>query len=210
MEKQAFREIYTDYLNNKLELNRYEKIGIICFTIVVAGFVGWLFEVLLAFFETGQFHMRGGNFLPWINLYAIGALAVIPATRKIKQSPLLVFLVSTLVVGAVELAAGWFVYTTGNGMRYWYYDHGPLAVGSINGFVSPLSASAFGVLAVILIYLVLPSAIHLAKRIPKRAFLTLMLAIFMLVMVDEVGGLLVKSMGKSSAVDFYQSRGIEY
>ena len=38
---------------------------------------------------------------------------------------------------------------------YWNYDHGLWAVGSINGFVCPLSATIFGVGALGLAYLVL-------------------------------------------------------
>ena len=208
--KTSFKTLYKKYLRGEIKLECYEKIGIFCFVVVIAGFVGWLYETLLAWGETGSFHMRGGNFLPWINIYAIGALLILPATRKIRRNPLLVFLVSTLVSGAVELFAGWLIYTTGDGARFWNYDHGLWAVGSINGFVSPLSVSIFGVLALILVYAALPTAIFLAKRMTKRVFLIVMISIFALFMIDEIGGTIIKSTGHPYAVEFYQSHGIEY
>ena len=210
VKRSSFGEIYRKYLRNEVPLTRYEKVGIFCFVVVVAGFVGWLYETLLVFGETGHFYMRGGNFLPWINIYAIGALLILPATKRIRRNPLLVFLVSALVSGAVELFAGWLIYTTGDGARFWNYDHGLWAVGSINGFVSPLSVSVFGVLALILVYAALPTAVFLAKRMTKRAFLIVMISVFALFMIDEIGGAILKNTGHPYAVEFYQSHGIEY
>ena len=44
--------------------------------VAFAGFFGWIYEFIFYYFDvgTGEFYMQGGNFLPWINIYAIGAV----------------------------------------------------------------------------------------------------------------------------------------
>ena len=178
--------------------------------VVIAGFVGWAYEVLVGFVDLGGFYMRGGNLLPWINIYALGALVVIPLTYKIRKYPWAVFLVSALATGLVELVGGWLVYTIGNGTRYWNYNQGLWAIGNINGFVCPLSVIFFGISSLVLVYLIMPALIYLAKRTSKRAFLTLSITLFTLVMLDEVTNLTLKNCGLKTAIDFYRSLGLKY
>ena len=94
--------------------------------------------------------------------------------------------------------------------RYWNYDHGLWAVGSINGFVCPLSVTFFGVGCLCLMYTVLPFCYYLSKRMSKRAFLTLAIVLFSLVMLDEVTNLVLKNLGEPTAMDFYRSLGMKY
>lgn len=208
--KLSYKQVFKTYLEKGFKLERYQKIGILFLVVVIAGFVGWAYEVLVGFVDLGGFYMRGGNFLPWINIYAIGALVVIPLTYKIRKYPWAVFLVSALATGLVELVGGWLVYTIGNGTRYWNYNQGLWAIGDINGFVCPLSVMFFGISSLALVYLIVPALIYLAKRMSKRAFLTLSITLFTLVMLDEVTNLTLKNCGLKTAIDFYRSLGLKY
>ena len=197
-------------LNKKTKLERYQWVGIMMLIWVISGFIGWIYEILVGIIDTGEFYMVGGNLLPWINIYAFGAMALVPATYKFRKYPWAVFLLAVVITGAVELLGGWLVYTIGNGTRYWNYDHGLWAFGSINGFVCPLSVTIFGAFALILMYLVLPFCMYLAKRMTKRAFLILSISLFSLVMVDELTNLILKNMNEPTAMDFYRSLGLKY
>lgn len=208
--KLSYKQVFKTYLEKGFKLERYQKIGILFLVVVIAGFVGWVYEVLVGFVDLGGFYMRGGNFLPWINIYALGALVVIPLTYKIRKYPWAVFLVSALATGLVELVGGWLVYTIGNGTRYWNYDQGLWAIGNINGFVCPLSVMFFGISSLVLVYLIVPALIYLAKRMSKRAFLALSITLFTLVMLDEVTNLTLKNCGLKTAIDFYRSLGLKY
>lgn len=154
--------------------------------------------------------MEGGNLLPWINIYAFGAMLVVPLTYKVRKYPWVVFLISALATGLVELIGGWLVYTIGNGTRYWNYDHGLWAFGSINGFVCPLSVTIFGIGSLALMYFILPLCIHLALKMSKHAFLTLAITLFVLVMADELINLTLKNLGEPTAIDLYRSLGFDY
>lgn len=196
--------------SKKLTLQTYQKVGIAFLIFVISGFVGWLYEFLLTWAENGQILMKGGNLLPWMNIYAFGAFIIIPLTYKFRKYPILVFLIAALATGILELAAGWLVYTVGDGTRYWNYCDGPWAFGSINGFVCPLSVTIFGIGALLLMYFVLPFCIMLATKMSKRAFLTLAISLFVLVLADELANLTLKNLNLPNAMDFYESLGLKY
>ena len=75
----TMKKFFNEYLNTDIKLEKYQIIGIICLIIVFSGIFGWLYEYIFYFFNSGmkEFYYRGGNFLPWINIYAYGALLII-------------------------------------------------------------------------------------------------------------------------------------
>ena len=194
----------------KTSLKTYQKVGIGLLIFVIAGVVGWIWEFILAIIEEGHVYMKGGNLLPWINIYAIGDILIVITTTIFKKYPWAVFLISFLVTGLLEGIAGWLVYTIGNGTRYWNYDHGIWNVCSINGFVCLASATAFGLSALLLMYVVLPFCTHLATHMSKKSFIILATTLFALIMLDEVVNLTLKNLDQPTAMDFYKSLGLEY
>jgi len=210
LSKKTYKETFREYMDKGVKLELYQKIGILFLIIVIAGFVGWVYEFLLVWVMEGQVYMKGGNLLPWMNIYAIGALFVIPITYKIRRYPGAVFVVSALVTGVVELIGGWLVYVLFDGARYWDYSQDWWGVGHINGFVCPVSVTIFGLGCLALMYLVLPFCIYLARKMSRRAFLTLAVGLFAVVMVDEVVNLTLKNLDLPTAMDFYEGMGLEY
>ena len=72
------KEKFRKYLNEDFQFDKPTWLGIFCLIIVIAGMFGWLYEVVFYFFNSGmkEVFWRGGNFSPWINIYAIGAVAI--------------------------------------------------------------------------------------------------------------------------------------
>ena len=194
-------------------LEKYQKVGILLLVAVFAGFFGWVYEMIFYFFDggTGEFYMQGGNFLPWINIYAVGALLILATCWRFRSRPWLVFVVSSLVCGVLEFVAGWLVYTLFNGTRYWDYNTEILNFGNIEGFVCLRSVLFFGASALFLVYAVVPACKWLAVNMSRRAFLTLAISLFTIVMVDEVYNLLAsKVFGWSDAMEFWRGMGWKY
>ncbi len=201
------------FAKGTVKLKKWQWVGILMLTVVFAGFFGWVYEFIFYYFDggTGEFYMQGGNFLPWINIYAIGAILIILSCWKIRKYPWAVFLVSVLVTGILEFISGWLVYVIGNGTRYWDYNVEILNFGNIGGFVCLRSVLVFGFSALFFMYLVLPFFIWLSQKMPKRAFLTLAITLFTLVMIDEVYNLLAsKFFGWPDATEFYKRLGWKY
>ena len=211
MKKVGFKKSYQKYVKGDfIRLTKWQWVGVMMLVWVISGFIGWVYELLVGLISQGEFYMVGGNLLPWMNIYAIGAVLLVPIVWRIRKYPWVVFLVSALVTGVVELVGGWLVYTVGNGTRYWNYDQGPWAFGSINGFVCPLSVTIFGAFALVLCYAVLPWLVFMAGKWTQRAFLTLAVTLFVVVMVDELTNLTLKNLGEPTAMDFYRSLGLKY
>ena len=210
VKQKKFAKVYRDYLEGIIRLKTYQKVGIAFFVVVIAGCVGWIYEFFVSLIDKGEVYMEGGNLLPWINIYAIGAILLMPAALKLKRYPWAVFLSSALITGAVELISGWLVYTIGNGTRYWNYDHGLWEIGSINGFVCLLSVVIFGLFALALVYAILPMCTYVALKWRKEVFLAVAISLFTVVMLDEVVNLTLKNLDLPTAVDLYKSLGLKY
>lgn len=207
-----YKKLFQNYLNNKLNLQTYQKIGIIFLLVVISGFFGWIYEFIFYYFNSGmaEWYMQGGDFLPWINIYAIGGLLIFFTTYRFKKHPLTVFFIAFFATGVLELVAGWLVYTLGHGTRYWDYNTEILNFGNIGGFVCLRSVLFFGFSALILMYVIVPFCIYLSQKLSKRAFLILSIALFSIIMTDELYNLTAKIFHFYSAMDFYQSIGLHY
>ena len=210
--KKARKKFFQDYLDGNVKLLTYQKVGIVLLIVVLTGFIGWVWEFALAEIE-GHFahlYIKGGNLLPWMNIYAYGALIIMAVSWKLRKYPWAVFLVSTVACGILELFAGWIVYTVGNGTRYWDYSDSWFGWGNINGFVCPASAAAFGIGALLLMYWLLPKVVLMAKTMTRRAVLSLAITLFVIVMVDDITNWTLKNMGLPTAHDLYLKMGWVY
>ena len=78
------KEFYNNYLDKNHKFDRWTMVGILALLIVIAGCFGWLYEFIFYFFNGGMktFYWRGGNFLPWINIYATGSVMIYYLTYK--------------------------------------------------------------------------------------------------------------------------------
>ncbi len=206
----SFGEVYQEYLDGTISLNLAQKIGIFFLIVVLAGMVGWFYEVFINLVAHHEFYMKGGNFLPWMNIYAIGAIAVIATTYRVRKYPWAVFLIAAIVTGIVELIAGWAVYEIWPGTRYWDYTDVWWGFGNINGFVCPMSVLAFGLGSLVLMYALVPFILWLAEHINRKTFVVVASILFALIMTDELTNLTLKCLDEPTAMDFYRSCGLKY
>ena len=84
------KKMYDDYLNKDHDFDKMTMIGIFCLIIVIAGVFGFIYEFIFYYFNGGMesFYWRGGNFLPWINIYATGSIMIYILTYKMRRKPL--------------------------------------------------------------------------------------------------------------------------
>ncbi len=207
------KEKYQRYLNQEIKLDRNLKLGIISLLIVFSGTFGFIYEFIFYFFNSGmkQFYWRGGNFLPWINIYAIGAIGICLLTFRFRKKPLKVFLISALFCGILEFLSGLVIYLVADGFRCWDYNTEILNFGNIGGFVCLRSVLVFGFSSLLLIYGLIPFCLLLAKKLNRKVFLTISFTLLAIVLFDEFYNLLIARFFKtprSSAV--YKKLGFHY
>ena len=165
------KEFYNKYLNENIKFDKLTIIAITSLIIVISGVFGFVYEFIFYFFNGGmkEFYYRGGNFLPWINIYAIGSVLIILLTYKDRSKPLKVFFKSTIICGILEFIAGYVLYNYFGHFRCWDYNTEILNFGNIGGFICLRSVLFFGVSSLLLIYGILPMVIYLSKKINKTA-----------------------------------------
>ena len=207
------KEKYINYLNNKYSFDKLTWAGIFSLIIVIAGVFGFLYEYIFYYFNGGmkEFYWRGGNFLPWINIYATGSIMIYILTYKYKKNPLKIFLISFISCGILEYFSGLGMYIIGNGMRCWDYNNEILNFMNINGFVCLRSVSFFGLSALLLMYVIFPMCFYLAKHMNKKVFLTISFNYCTIIMIDEFYNLLFARLFKlPRASTIYKKIGVHY
>ena len=72
------KKMIKEYIEKDYKFDKVTMLGIIFLIVVFAGVFGWFYEFIFYYFNSGMktFYWRGGNFLPWINIYAYGALLI--------------------------------------------------------------------------------------------------------------------------------------
>lgn len=207
------KEKYKEYLSNNHSFDRITMLGIFCLIIVISGVFGFVYEFIFYYFNEGMehFYWRGGNFLPWINIYAIGALMIYLLTYRHRKKPLLVFLLSAISTGILEYIAGLGMYIIGDGFRCWNYNTEILNFGNIHGFVCLRSIVFFGISALLLIYLIVPFCFFVAHKLNKRTFLIISISLCSVFLIDELYNLLVaRVFSLPRASDVYKTLGFQY
>lgn len=207
------KEKYNKYINENHTFDRMTMIGIFCLITVIAGVFGFLYEFIFYYFNGGmkEFFWRGGNFLPWINIYAIGALAVYIFAYKYRLKPLKVFLISVISSGIIELIGGLGLYVLGDGFRCWDYNTEILNFGNIGGFVCLRSVLFFGLSSLMLIYLIVPLCFFFAHKLPKKLFLIITISLCAVILFDEIYNLLIaRILDLPRASDIYKQLGFHY
>lgn len=181
------KEKFKNYLNNDYKFDKSTFIGIISLIIVISGVFGWIYEFIFYFFNSGmkQFYWRGGNFLPWINIYAIGAVIIFFLTYKKRKKTLFIFITSMLATGILEYIAGWYMVHF-NDVICWDYNQEILNFGNINGYVCLRSVLVFGISSLLLMYLVVPFCFYLAKHMNKKIFLIISYSLGFIFLADEL------------------------
>ena len=195
------------------ELDKRELTSFICLIVVICGFIGWLVEVLFYYVDSGfsTFYWRGGNFLPWINIYAWGALLIITLAYKNKEHPLQVFLISMASAGLLELLSGYFLYGVLGWTKSWDYTQEVLSGFSIGGYVSLRSLVGFGIGGLFLIYILVPLLIKLVTSKYKKPVFIISIILCSIVMIDELYNLVIAHLIHTPrARDIYRPLGLKY
>ena len=203
---------YKDYLNKDHKFDKKTMLGIFCLIIVISGMFGWLYEVVFYYFNSGmtEIYWRGGNFLPWINIYAMGAILIYVLTYKKRKNPLFVFIVSMISTGILEYIGGAFMEHIMH-IKCWDYTNEILSFGNINGYVCLRSVLVFGLSALLLMYLIVPLCFYLSKKMPKKVFLILSYTICAIFLFDELYNLIFANLlNLPRASEVYKELGFKF
>ena len=186
------------------KLKIWQIVGVICLLIVITGIVGWLFEFISAYFHSGmtKFKWKGGNFLPWINMYMFGAIIMFFYSYKYRNNPIKVFFITALSAGIFELITG-YILDKYFGIKYWDYKNELLNIG---GYTCLATIIAFGAGGLLLMNVLLPFLVKISTKVPKRIFLTTSILLCLLFLSDEIYNFVfTKLFDLPRAIDVYKN-----
>lgn len=207
------KEVYNKYINDEYKFDKITMLGIVSLIIVIAGVFGFIYEFIFYYLNSGMktFYYRGSNFLPWINIYAIGAIIIYLLTSKYKKKPLKIFLISVVSTGILEFISGYVMYIFFNGFRCWDYNTEILNFGNIGGFICLRSVLFFGISSLLLMYVIIPICYFLASKLNKKTFLIISFSICFIFLFDELYNLIIaRIFNLSRASDIYKQIGYKY
>lgn len=188
-------------------------LGVFALIIVIAGIFGFIYEFIFYYFNGGmkEFYWRGGNFLPWINIYATGSIMIYYLTYKYRKKPWKIFFISFIACGVLELISGWGMDIVRNGNRCWDYNNEILNFGNIGGYVCFRSAFFFGISSLLLMYVIVPICFYLACSLDKKVFLTISITLCTIVLFDEFYNLaFARILQLPRAYDVYKELGFHF
>ncbi len=202
-----------NYIDNDHTFDTKTMVGIFSLLIVITGTFGFLYEYIFYYFNGGmkEFYWRGGNFLPWINIYATGSIMVYFLTYRFRKNPLKVFIISFISCGILEYFSGLGMYIIGNGMRCWDYNKEILNFLNIHGFVCLRSVTFFGLSSLLLMYGIIPLCFKLASKLNTKLFLIISITLCSIIMFDEFYNLLfARIFNLPRAHDVYSNMGVKF
>ena len=207
------KEKLKDYIENDHNFDKLTMLGIFSLIIVITGVFGFVYEFIFYYFNSGmkEFFWRGGNFLPWINIYATGSIMIYILSYRYRKNPLKVFLIAFISTGILELISGYAMYVINDGVRCWDYNNEILNFGNIGGFVCLRSVLFFGISALLLMYIIVPLCFNLAKKMNKKVFLTISFTLCSIVLIDEFYNLIfARLFNLKRASTIYKKLGFHY
>lgn len=113
-------------------------------------FFGWIIESTYVSVCTGNWVNRGFMRGPVIPIYGTGAVIILFAVIPFRTNPILVFILGTISASVLEFVTG-FVMERIYKVRYWDYSDKPF---NLCGYICLFNSLCWGVLSILLIYLV--------------------------------------------------------
>lgn len=155
---------------------------------VIASVLGLVVETVVAAFMDGYVKDRAGLMWgPFSPLYGLGAVLMTLALNGLRDhSPLLLFVASALVGGALEFVAGWF-WKSAFGIVAWSYIGRPLNFG---GFTCVEMMAVWGLAGLAWARVGIPLVMRIVGLIPERLRKPLTAALAVFLAVDVAATLL--------------------
>ena len=160
------------------EKNVKKELTILFWVFIIGSIAGFIFEVIVVFFQKGHFELRQGLIYgPFIPVYGIGAMCYYIVLSKIKiKNKVQIFLITMILGGITEYLCS-FIQEKAFGTISWDYSY---LLFNINGRTSLLHCIYWGIGGVLYITYIEPLLNKMIDKTNMKAFdlITIILSIF--------------------------------
>jgi uncharacterized membrane protein len=147
---------------------------------LVFSVVGWFWEMIYSFVNTGNILNRGTMYGPWIPIYGVGGTLILILLKDVRERPLVTFLLSMLVCGVIEYSTATILWATRH-LKYWDYTG---FFFNIQGRICLEGLLVFGLGCCAAIYLFAPILDEIILKIPKSTKTIIIISFVCLFAID--------------------------
>ena len=158
---------------------------------------GWIYEVVLTYFQLGIFVNRGALFGPWLPLYGYGGVIILLLTSRIKSKKWLTYLVSIVCAGILEYLTSWYLEVFVH-KKYWDYSNFYFNIGGRTCLEVLL---VFGLFAMFFIYIAVPFLKRYFTKISKKVKYIICIILILLFGIDKIHSYIHPNTGVGVATD---------
>ena len=142
--------------------------------------IGWCAEMLYCRLYDGKWSDRGFLYGPYCPIYGFGGLIVLIFLEPVANNEILVFLLAMILTSILEYITSFLMEKIFDA-KWWDYSDRPL---NINGRVCLLNSTLFGLLGLIITYIIHPYVKILINYIPGTFVQYIVLLIMIILSVD--------------------------
>lgn len=147
-----------------------------------SSFVGYFLEVFWVYLGSKKLVNRGFLCGPIIPIYGVGAVLILLCLFRYYDDPIVVFVFGLIITSALEYFVSFLMEKVFHN-KWWDYSDVPY---NLNGRICLKNSLAFGVLALVIIYLVTPLFAILFGLLNFKTWTIIALILFILVMLDVI------------------------
>ncbi len=164
--------------------------------------IGWAIETLAIFSKSGKIVNRGFLIGPYCPIYGVGAIAMILYLSQYRDNILTVFLLGSIICSIIEYLTSYFMEKIFKA-RWWDYSHRRF---NLNGRICLLNTILFGLLGILLVYIINPFISSLIAKLPN--LLTIIISIICLIIftIDTIISCKVTKKLQDSFQHIYQEK----
>ena len=165
---------------------------------IIISICGWIMEVTLQLIQKHKFADRGFLIGPYCPIYGCGGLLITLCLTGLEEHPVALFSMAILICGILEYATSYTMEKLFHA-RWWDYSENKY---NINGRVCLETIIPFGILGLILIYLVNPFIFDNLSKVPENILNIIAIAVLVLFIADNLVSLKVISNVRSATTKF--------
>ncbi len=158
------------------------SISILFILFIMYSFFGWCMEVIVCFFDEKKIINRGFLIGPLCPIYGVGVTLIHLLLYRYMDDPLVLFVMAVLVCSILEYFTGYIMEKMFKA-RWWDYSHKKF---NINGRICLDNLVAFGVLGLLVMYVLNPFFINILSKIPYLILHIISIFILVLLICDLV------------------------
>lgn len=157
-------------------------IRILFLLFLMYSFTGWAIEVIGKLLEKGKFVNRGFLVGPYCPIYGVGSILMIILLNRYINDPPTLFIMSILLFSVLEYSTSYFMEKIFK-IRWWDYSRRKF---NINGRICLETMIPFGLLGMLIIYVVNPVFVNLIARLSPDLTYTLAVILSAIYIADNI------------------------